>query len=300
MSLATMLGEVLSGPEGLNQLGQRLTGQTQCPFGQVTVCVPRLVPAELGFLRAVSWLYVLYKEAGKVSIPFLVDKFDVYGLDDERRVRDHLTLVEYLRTYFQHNLNLLGSGDQRKKLRCEDWFAARSGTRDPVREGDWERCLQALLEEALLLQSALKMTMESIENDESRPEICDQWVFRINRYHAPHEFDPLISMIAGNFGLSWINVVKVRKKHYDDWTNALELLEPGYCFHEQATILVEKTLLDQPTTECIPINGEDIINHFGLEPGPTVGRLRERALELYRLERCDRATLLRRLEGWEA
>ena len=50
-------------------------------FAEVSLPIPRIGSAELGFIRCVAYLFVLYYEAGDVGVPYLVNLFDAYGLD---------------------------------------------------------------------------------------------------------------------------------------------------------------------------------------------------------------------------
>ena len=73
-------------------------------------------------------------------------------------------------------------------------------------------------------------------------------------------------------GRGLIDSSKMCKKFYNDWNKALELLKPGYIFEVEARKLIENTLLTEMKS-VMPIIGLDIMNYFGVEPGPKVGEL---------------------------
>lgn len=71
-------------------------------FGSVSLRFPIFFPSELGFLRTVSWLYVMYYEVGKVDVNFLIERFSVYNINsylfswDEIPGEDNEKLIEFL------------------------------------------------------------------------------------------------------------------------------------------------------------------------------------------------------------
>ena len=53
-------------------------------FDPVSLPIPRLEPAELGFIRSVAYMFILYYEAGEVAVPYLLTLWDGFGLDGRR------------------------------------------------------------------------------------------------------------------------------------------------------------------------------------------------------------------------
>src|SRR5262245_10625435 len=97
--------------EEVDRLTESLLGRPFKAFGPISHPVPNLRPAELGFLRSIAYLYATYQEVGRVSIGYLSRVLSAYGLDPSSRVASHVTHVEKLRTYLQHNLNPANVGD---------------------------------------------------------------------------------------------------------------------------------------------------------------------------------------------
>jgi hypothetical protein len=95
-------------------------------------------------------------------------------------------------------------------------------------------------------------------------------------------------------GREAVDVVRLRTRFYDKWTQELNLLEPDYEFEIQARKLIEYALLTV-TTPVLPITGKDIMEDFDIPPGPRVGQLLERARRIYDTKPCSRAVLLDQL-----
>lgn len=284
--------QVIAGREEVDRLAASLKGIANGVFGPVSLAFPKLSPPELGFLRTVSYLFVLYSEVGKVGVKFLTEKFETYGIDAS--LAQHARLVRELRTYLQHNLNPLHDHDRSIQESCENWMRDKCGTVIPARDEHWNVCLIALLSRSLDLLDGMRRTIRAIELDESRDEICREWQFRIERNHFPAEFDSLINEVAADMGRGEIDSVKFRQRFYDQWATELSLLNPGYEFRVEGRKLIERTLLNA-LTPVLPITGKDIMTSFGLSPGPQIGELLETARRIYEKKPCTRETLLEQL-----
>ena len=173
------------------------------------------------------------------------------------------------------------------------WQSIAAGEPAPASEEHWSKCLAALLNEALEFLDSLIDIARAIEADESRDAICDQWVFRLNRYYPPHEFDRLIAEIATDIGRDHVDPTQLRKRFYDKWAAEMSLLGSGFDFETEARKRIENVLLSSP---ILPITGRDIIQAFGIGPGPDVGRLLERAQSLYAAQPCNGDALIDRLK----
>jgi hypothetical protein len=263
-------------------------------FGDVSLPIPRLDPAELGFIRSVAYTFVLYYEAGEVSVPYLVGLLDAFGLDGSRTARGHRARVGRLRTYLQHNLNPASSTDRETKDVCERWFAEQCGTRVPSSDDEWSACLDALLDEACAFLSVLRDCLRALEADEGREIIAGRWLFRISRYHPPEAFDDVISEAANDLGREHLDVTRFRKRFYDQWMERLSRLTGEYDFHLEARRLVEASLIVDAAAG-MPITGIDVINDLGVPPGPLVADVLGRARRLFEAEPSNREALLARL-----
>lgn len=264
-------------------------------FGDVSLPLPTLRPAELGFIRCVAYTFVLYYEAGEVAVPYLVGLWDAFALDGSGRIREHRPRVGRLRTYLQHNLSPASSTDQATRTTCEAWFGENCGTPVPSSEEEWSAGLNALLAEARTFLTTLLECLRAVERDEGRDGILDGWLFRISRYHPPEAFDEVIAEAATDLGRTHLDVVRFRKRFYDQWMDRLSYLTGGYDFRNEARRLVETALLVDAAAG-MPITGTDVINELGIAPGPEVGAALTLARQVFDAQPTDRETLLARLQ----
>lgn len=265
-------------------------------FELVSLNSPKFDPAELGFLRLVSYLFVLYHEVGKVGVDFLAKRFEALGVTSDQHLREHAALVKKLRTYLQHNLNPRQEHDKNIQETCEEWMRSKSGTPLPTTDHQWRKCLLALLEESLEFLKASLATLRAIEADDSRDAICRDWEIRIKRYHPPEEFDRLIAEVAIDMGRESIDPVRIRVRFYDQWVQQLNLLKAEYDFGVEARKLIERALLSA-LTSVLPVTGKDVMEAFQIPPGPRVGELLEQARILYESRPCGREALIEQLKA---
>jgi hypothetical protein len=269
-------------------------GHKHLLFRQTSLDTPPLSPAELGFLRVVAWLYVHYHEVGLVGVKFLSGLFDAYEVVRPEAHRRHMRQVAQLRTYLQHNLDPGKPRDREIQTESEQWFQESCGSHLPAGEDQWERCLEALLQEAHDFLGGCVATIRGIEQDEGRDDVVAQWTFRARRHHAPEAFDRIVSETASDLGREHLDVVRFRKRFYDRWIEALALLDGEYDFAVEGRRVVESSLLTEGVP-VLPITGTDVMTEFGLPPGPQIGHLLERARSLFDDGPCDGNELLARL-----
>lgn len=275
----------------INMIGSRFNPHSFEVLGKISLSVRQLTPYELGFYRAISWLYALYFESDRVNVEFLRDQLTGYRIEQNE---NHVQVVHQLRTYLQHNLDPTKEQNRAIQYACECWFQKQCQVPVPSTEPQWRLCLQRLLQDALAFLTALQDCIRRIEQDEGREDILRQWVFRRQRYHLPHEFDRLISIAATDMGRENIDAPRFRKRYYDRWMRELTIQQGSYDFEVEGRKLIEHALLVE-TTPVLPITGKDIIDTFAISPGPQVGELLRVARTLYMDEPCSRDALLTRL-----
>jgi hypothetical protein len=277
--------------------GFRQTGRG--PADPLSVRLPELRHPELGFWQSVAWLYALYYEVVKVDSVFLCAKLEAYELDADHAAREHRARVGRLRTYLQHNLDYTREHDRETRRACESWFHTACGTRVPNSDEAWRGCLARLLEDAVAFLALLTEAVRRIEQDDAHEQIRDEWVRRVDRHHEPQEFDALISITARDMGRDGINVIELRRRFYDKWITTLRFLADDYVFEKEARRLIEHAILNE-AAPGLPITGEDMLQAFDIEPGPEVGRLLQRAKQLYEVSPMSGEDLLERLRSEEA
>ena len=263
-------------------------------FQNISIRSPRLTPPELGFYLVLTWLYVFYYEGGRISFPFLLERFVTFGLDNDERHSRHFEEVRKLRTYFQHNLDLTYLRDAELREQCEQWFADTCGSRIPGDEREWTACLLQVLASAEAFLVASIECVRAIERDESSTTIIDQWLARLRQHHPRHEFESLVRKVIHDMGQDALDPQRITERHYDKWTNALRFVATNYKFEEEARKLIESTLLSESELP-LPISGSDIMREFSLPPGREVGRLLEAARNLYKEDPVGKTELIERI-----
>jgi hypothetical protein len=251
-------------------------------------------PAEAAFMRTTAWLYILYWETGKASVVYLVDIGKKWQTHRGEELDFHYRLVAVLRTYMQHNLSLSSNNDCVKKKMCEKWFKSSCGTSVPVEEEHWGCCLKVLLNGAYEFLDVLVSVVRRIEGDEDSGDMLSDWTLRVERYHAPHEFDRVIEEAASDMGREGVSAVVFRRRYLEIWNKSLSLCAFPYDFDQEARKLVEQALLSEPE-RVLPLTGKDLIERFDMTPGPEVGRLLKQADELFTANPCAKEELLIRL-----
>lgn len=263
-------------------------------FESMSLNQPRFSPAELGFIRSISWLYGFYYEAGKIGVNFLLKYLEVYQLESNGRHAEHYKIVRELRTYLVHNLDLDAVHDKKLVQTCQEWFKQGCGTYFPADEEHWQPLLVHLLNEAVVFLEVLRNCVRKIESDENKDLICNQWAQRLKRYYPPHLFDEIIPGVLQDIGRTEMDAIRLRKKYYADWARIFETYGDEHDFKTEARKLIESAALSE-NKSTLPITGKDIIHHFDIAPGQEVGDLLEEAKRLYTVERCDKTTLLEKL-----
>lgn len=287
--------EIITLIEEINNLSLSLNSKIKFVFDETSLPMPKFKPAELGFLRVVSWLYVYYFETGKVGVDFLSDKFSSFSLDENGKYLSHKKTINILRTYLQHNLDISKPRNCKIMFKCQAWLNDKCRTSIPNTEKQWELCLEGLLKESEEFLNELKNCIRRIEKNESRDMILKDWEFRLKRNHPPHEFDEIINIVAKDIGREYIDSVKFRKRFYDKWIKELENNNGHYDFSIEARKLVEHAFLSE-LVPVLPITGKDIIS-LDVEPGPKVGELLKIARKIYERAPCSRDELLDELKN---
>ena len=175
---------VLSLLDDLGRLTSELIKSDEA-FGRPSLRMPRFTPAELGFLRLVSWLYVVYQETARADIQFISGKLSAYSLDPTGELRAHAEAVRNLRTFLQHNVDPEMPKNRRLHESCKIWFRRHCKTTEPSADEEWRQCLSALLEETIQFLSALQACVRRIEQDESGDRILYEWHVCRKRSRAP-------------------------------------------------------------------------------------------------------------------
>jgi hypothetical protein len=279
-----------------NELVRHFPGVTEV-FPETSLTPPnRTVPAELGFIRSVSWAFVLLHEAGRASVK-LLEGFTANARPSERdELNRNLELVNELRTFLQHDLERTSLRNAALDARCAGWFKESCGTAVPSTEEEWAACLLKFLERVEKSLEILVRSIREIEKHAAATEIFQTWSVRKKRTWAPYDFDSLIAGIASDLGRVGVDVVRFRKRYADRWIRALELLSEQSDPKIEIRKLIEFALINDDA-HVLPITGDDLMNAFGIPPGPVVGKLLREAKSLYDHAPCSGPELLTRLRN---
>lgn len=255
-------------------------------FRPISLRQPSMSIPVHAFHTVVSWLYVLYQESGRTTYDFLNERAYALGLDPERMIAKHRTLVTTVRTYLQHNLDLSKPNDVAKRNYCLDWAceccqsSAVANDGWPTAAEGWSSLLNELLASTTRSLDIMQSALDAIAADDSRYDIVRVWEARSKRTPSPHEYDDIIKDAIATFGLAHLDAIALRNKYCDSWNRKLALINDPFDFKEEARYLVEHMLA---VTESLPIrlSGEDIMREFGIPPGPLVRRVKTLAQQEY-------------------
>lgn len=281
--------DVLRCYQGTNTLARSLIGRPA--FDELHVLLPDPGKAEPAFIRATSWLYCLYFEAGRVSITYLRRLGEAYALVNRQVSDQHVEVVRCLRTELHHNLGFADS-DQAARTAAESWRRKSCGTALPRTDQQWRDCYEGLVGSARVFLGGLDDVVRRIEADGAdAQEHIDEWLRRLNRDWPAAAFDPVIDDAKYRLAREALNTVAFRNRYVDQWRKHLDLLEDGFDFNYEASRLIEKALLQEDSV-VLPITGHDLVDGLGVKPGPEVGTLLYEARRFFEVNRCSKDVLL--------
>lgn len=285
-------GTILRRTQEIALVGRSLVGQRT--MEEVRVVLPDPDSPEPAFIRAVSWLYCLYFEAGRVSFGFLPRLGEAYSLVDRQVADRHVSEVRCLRTELHHNLGFEDS-DLNTRTAAENWRRRACGTVLPQDAEQWRECYTRIVEDAEAFLGDVVRVVRSLEEreDEAGRDVAE-WVHRLERNWMAARFDPLIEDVKVRLARDALNTVAFRNRHIGGWRGRLEVLDDGFDFDFEATRLIEKTLLEEDGV-LLPITGVDVMERCGIGPGPDVGRMLEEARRYFEVHKCTRGELLEHL-----
>lgn len=261
---------------------------------EVHVMLPDSQSPEPAFIRAVSWLYCLYFEAGRVSFGFLRRVGEAYALLDRRAGDEHLETVRCLRTELHHNLGFEDS-DLDTRTAAENWRRRACGTVLPELASHWGDCYRGIVGDAERFLAGLVGVVRRIEERGVEAEgDVEEWRRRLARSWSAAMFDPLIEDAKVRLAREALSNVTFRNRHIGEWRKRLEVLEDGFDFGFEATRLIEKTLLEEDGV-LLPVTGRDVMAGLGIRSGPLVGELLEEARRYFEVRPCDRADVMEHL-----
>ncbi len=267
-------------------------------FDELYVLLPDPESPESAFLRATSWLYCLYFEAGRISLNFLQRLGEAYSLVERVAADKHVETVRCLRTELHHNLGFAES-DMAARSMAEGWRRRVCGTALPRSADQWRSCYDSIVEEACVFLSTIDNVVRRIESEGAEAQHhIDEWLRRLNRSWVGAAFDPLINDAKYRLAREALNTVAFRNRHLEKWRKQLDLLDDGFDFEFEASRLIEKAMLDDDSV-VLPITGKDVIDVVGVPPGREVGLFLEEARRHFEINKSTKEALLDHLKVYK-
>lgn len=284
--------DVIKSIEKINSFSRALLPSRSDFFQRVSLSQPALGSThELVFIRSVSWLYVLYFEAGRGSIKHL--------LRSNSHMRGHRDLVQALRTWSQHNLDPTSTRAADIESSCTKWFLDECGTRIPREDAHWAVLCESLVGDAKAFLEDIVDVIAAIEESPGCSELVKDWQRSLSRDWPAHAYHEVIASAASDAGFDSVDAARFYGRYGDTLRQHLQLLDDD-CDHEFEIRKVVEMRLVSETEATLPVTGQQIMEHFDLGPGPAVGELLGKARQIFsNLDRCDAQELLRLLERSE-
>lgn len=261
---------------------------------EITVAPPAGDQDEISFLRLVSWSYVLLFEAGRVSIEYLL-QLPAAG-DRARDPKAAKALVHDLRTWSFHNVGFGSEREVALSRRVRRWFIETCGACPPHDNQGWSTCFLALCEEMQAVVVHCQQAMITVLQGDDDGEVATTDLRRrIDRAWSAGEFQELMGDVALRLDIE-VDTRKFCERRLASWRTYLECLPEGDNLIDRLLAMMERDLLAH-VEDVLPVNGREIVDAFGMDPGPDVGRALRLAQKLFRDGLRDRQAILDRLSS---
>lgn len=289
--------EVLKTVENINSCTNAISRAKIVFFCNRQSKIPEFTCNQLGFLMTISYLYTLYIERGKISIKFMKQRIKQEVNEEFQSIDKHLKVINAMRTYLQHSLLLENEHDLNTRDICDNWFIEVLKKPYPTNEEEWLICVNSILNETFKCLVSIDKSIGNLYIIETKDEIIHEWMKCIEEYIGPEQFDEVLSIAMSDMGKEALDIKIFRMKHYDSWMRDINAFSRPFDFSKEARKLVEYSLIHN-SPKYIPINGEDIMEHFDMKPGIQVGEILKLAYQIYNENPCTKEELLQRLEEY--
>jgi len=272
MSFAGLNGEFVD----LRSLVRSVAGNNA--LGEISVRPPTS-DDEASFLRLIAWSYALIFEAGRITIPYLL-KLPSSVAIPEGECETACRNVHDLRTWTFHNLGYDSERDVARIRRVHTWFMDRCEVSPPDNAADWSRCFDDLCKDVHGVTKYCKGAVSLLlDESEYNSEVIADLNLRCDRNWPVERFDGIVADAAIRLGKN-VNIPSFRQHRINRWRQFLESVPEADNPRVRIVRLIERDLLDH-FEGILPIDGNDVMNHIGLAPGPAVGDLLMLARRLY-------------------
>lgn len=246
---------------------------------------------EASFLRLTAWCFSLLFEAGRYSIPFLLDLNVGGALQSSQQHKNTRQNVQRLRSFVSHNLGFDDRHDMAVRKQVSDWFVETCGSALPASKEDWAKCFSRLSRDVREVVRHCSATLSSVlSTPEDRDLIIEDLRRRLKRILKPHEFDQIVEDSAARLG-ERINSRAFRDTHIGSWQRYLATLPDDADPKPELERLIDGQVADHFRSQ-LPVRAQEIMDAFELEPGPEVGQAIEIVRRLFGTGVRDKADLL--------
>ena len=256
---------------------------------EINVLPPAGDADEASFMRLVIWSYVLLFEAGRITIPYLLQLSNETSRTEASNISRNL--IRSLRTWIAHNLG----GSERDRAISRDvieWFQNHSSRYPPNTNDEWQNCFASVCSEVYAIVTCCQSSVEVFSASDDGQDNIAALQQRLKRSWPLWKFHKIVSNECVILG-AHLDVHKFCEIHISKWRKYLETVPNDDDLQVYMTRIIERDILHH-IEGILPINGQDVMNSFDdLDPGPTVGKILSRAREICRQENIrDRESLL--------
>ena len=281
--------------KAVDQLKVALATHVEGALDDILIREPVGKCGEAAFLRLAAWSYVLIYEAGRIVIRYLVKL--AYREDREGQdVSQTIELVHALRTWSFHNVRGCSQRENQLIKTVEKFFTDICDSSFPIDDGSWLDCYSVLGERILDMLHYCIRGVSIMEDPLDGPSAVSGLKTRIERHWSAAKFEALVSDAAFRLGIR-VDFQRFTERRLREWQKFIELIPFGDDPKCTIISLIEKDLLAH-NESVPPINGEDVMRVFGLDPGPLVGRILVRAKKLDAMGVRGREALIRELQNY--
>lgn len=226
----------------------------------------------------IDYFYGLFYERCDIYINFIMQKIQLYNLEYEK-IKVSISLIHDLRTYKSHTLDKRKLHDKEVIDRVEKWHFRLIGSKK-ISDENYIVCSKHLLELGNEILDAILSCIRRIEVDERKEYIIQEMLMLKDNYcpdfYIEHQFNEVM------LGLELKADAHMLTKRYGKEIRTKMKLFSSLSEGERdkkVNLLLEQILFSKDINIC-PLGGEKIMLEFGLKPGPELGRLKRKAMEL--------------------
>lgn len=263
-------------------------------IGDLHIRPPSSDSDEGSFLRLTAWCFALLFEAGRITVPFLLD-LNRPGTDSTRH-KETRVVVQRLRTALSHNLGFIDDHDLDIRRAVSGWFLDAAKVISPMSANEWHACFQKLCGDVRDLVLHCNLVLSTVATSiEDRDFIFDDLRRRLNRDWEPYQFDRLIEDSAARIGEK-INARSFRDRRIGEWRKFLAALPEDVNPVIEMERLIDGEVAHHFQTQ-LPVRTQDLMEFLHLDPGPDVKRAIEIARRVFESGIHDRTELLAKVRA---